>query len=44
LGLPFLVAGLWAGFKLYGTINDDTFRKAVLVLLLLSGMSLMVPG
>src|ERR1700709_912268 len=32
LGLPFLLAGLWGGFKLYGTIDDETFRKAVLVL------------
>jgi uncharacterized protein len=42
LGLPFLVAGLWAGFKLYGRIDDETFRKSVLVLLLLSGVSLIV--
>ena len=40
LGLPFLLAGLWSGFKLYGTINDETFRKAVLVLLLVAGLSL----
>ena len=42
LGLPFMLAGLWAGFKLYGTINDETFRKAVLVLLFFSGLSLVV--
>jgi uncharacterized membrane protein YfcA len=40
LGLPFLLAGLWSGFKLYGTIDDETFRKVVLVLLLLAGLSL----
>jgi uncharacterized membrane protein YfcA len=40
LGLPFLLAGLWSGFKLYGTIDDETFRKAVLVLLLVAGLSL----
>jgi uncharacterized membrane protein YfcA len=40
LGLPFLLAGLWSGFKLYGKIDDETFRKAVLVLLLFSGASL----
>lgn len=39
-GLPFLVAGLWIGFKLYGAIDDETFRKALLLLLLLSGLSL----
>jgi uncharacterized membrane protein YfcA len=44
LGLPFLLIGLWAGFKLYGKIDDDTFRKAVLVLLLLAGLSLIVPA
>ena len=44
LGLPFLLAGLWAGFKLYGKIDDEAFRRAVLVLLLLSGLSLIVPA
>jgi len=43
VGLPFLLAGLWAGFKLYGKIDDEAFRRAVLVLLLLSGLSLVVP-
>src|SRR5882672_251631 len=37
LGFPFMLAGLWSGFKLYGTIDDETFRKVVLVLLLLAG-------
>jgi uncharacterized membrane protein YfcA len=40
VGFPFMLAGLWSGFKLYGTIDDETFRKAVLVLLLLAGLSL----
>jgi uncharacterized membrane protein YfcA len=44
LGLPFMLAGIWSGFKLYGKIDDETFRKAVLVLLLLSGLSLIVPA
>jgi len=44
LGLPFMLAGIWSGFKLYGKIDDGTFRKAVLVLLLLSGLSLIVPA
>ena len=44
LGFPFMLAGLWSGFKLYGTINDETFRKAVLVLLLFAGLSLIVPA
>ncbi|MCK1544139.1 sulfite exporter TauE/SafE family protein [Bradyrhizobium sp. 147] len=40
LGVPFMVAGLWSGFKLFGTIDDETFRKAVLALLLIAGLSL----
>jgi hypothetical protein len=42
LGIPFMVAGLWAGFKLFGRIDDETFRKTVLVLLLFAGLSLIV--
>ena len=42
IGLPFMVAGIWIGFKLYGTINDEIFRKAVLILVLLAGLSLIV--
>jgi uncharacterized protein len=41
-GLPFMIAGIWIGFKLYGTINDETFRKAVLTLVLFAGASLIV--
>jgi uncharacterized protein len=41
VGLPFMLAGIWGGFKLYGAIDDETFRKGVLVLLLLSGLSLL---
>jgi uncharacterized membrane protein YfcA len=40
LGFPFMLAGLWSGFKLYGRIDDETFRKVVLVLLLIAGLSL----
>ena len=39
-----MLAGLWSGFKLYGTIDDETFRKAVLILLLFAGLSLIVPA
>ena len=42
LGFPFMLAGLWSGFKLYGKIDDEIFRKAVLILLLLAGASLIV--
>jgi uncharacterized membrane protein YfcA len=39
-GVPFMVAGLWSGFWLFGKIDDETFRKSVLALLLLAGLSL----
>jgi uncharacterized membrane protein YfcA len=42
LGLPALFAGTWIGMKLYGRINEATFRKVVLVLLLFSGAALLV--
>ena len=42
IGLPFMIAGIWSGFKLYGTIDDETFHKAVLALVLLAGVSLVV--
>ena len=42
-GLPALLLGLWAGVTLYGKLNDAAFRKAMLVLLLFSGISLAVP-
>jgi uncharacterized protein len=41
LGLPALLAGLWLGFKGYGKLDDATFRKLVLLLLLCSGLTLM---
>jgi hypothetical protein len=41
--LPALAAGVWLGFKLYGKLNDATFRKIVLSLLLVAGLSLIVP-
>jgi uncharacterized membrane protein YfcA len=40
LGLPALLVGLWLGFKSYGKLDDATFRKLVLVLLLCSGVAL----
>ena len=44
LGLPFMLVGIWSGFKLYGKIDDETFRKVVLILILLAGLSLIVPA
>jgi uncharacterized membrane protein YfcA len=43
LGLPAMIAGLWAGFKLYGKLDDAAFRKIILVLLLLAGLGLVIP-
>jgi uncharacterized membrane protein YfcA len=44
LGLPALLIGLWVGVFLYGKLDDATFRKVILVLLLVSGFSLAVPA
>lgn len=41
LGLPFLLAGTWLGLKLFGRINETTFRRIVLALLLVSGVALL---
>jgi uncharacterized membrane protein YfcA len=43
LGLPFLLLGLWSGFKLYGKLDEAAFRKVILLLLLVSGLTLVVP-
>jgi uncharacterized membrane protein YfcA len=44
MGLPVLLAGLWVGIKLYGKLDDAAFRKAILILLLISGFSLVIPA
>jgi uncharacterized membrane protein YfcA len=41
-GLPVLLTGTWVGLKLYGRVNETTFRKIVLSLLLLSGAALII--
>jgi uncharacterized membrane protein YfcA len=43
LGLPVLFAGTWCGFRLYGRLDDATFRKVILSFLLASGVALIVP-
>jgi uncharacterized membrane protein YfcA len=40
IGLPVLAAGTWAGFQLYGRLDEDRFRRIVLILLLVSGVPL----
>jgi uncharacterized membrane protein YfcA len=42
-GLPALAAGIWIGLKLYGKLDEAGFRKVILWLLLVSGLSLVVP-
>jgi uncharacterized membrane protein YfcA len=44
IGLPALALGTWAGLKLFGRLDDTAFRRIVLALLLLSGLSLLVLG
>jgi len=41
-GLPALALGTWVGWTLYGKLDEAKFRKAVLVLLLISGLGLIV--
>jgi len=40
IGLPVLIAGTWLGMKLYGRLDEASFRKVVLVLLFASGVAL----
>jgi hypothetical protein len=42
LDLPVLVSGTLMGWALYGKLDEATFRKIVLVLLLLSGLAIVV--
>jgi uncharacterized protein len=42
IGLPALALGTWAGLKLFGRLNEVGFRRVVLVLLLVSGVSLLL--
>ena len=42
-GLVPLAAGLWIGLHLYGRLNEATFRKIILILLLFSGVALILP-
>jgi uncharacterized membrane protein YfcA len=44
LGSVPIAAGIWAGLHLYGRLDEAGFRRVVLVMLLLSGIALLVPG
>jgi hypothetical protein len=39
-----LPRGTWAGLKLFGRLGDAAFRRVVLLLLLISGVSLLILG
>ncbi len=42
IGLPAVLAGTWAGLRLYGRLDEAGFRKIVLGLLLVSGATLIL--
>jgi hypothetical protein len=44
IGLPLLLAGTWAGLQLYARLDEASFRKVVLGLLLISGVGLVMRG
>ena len=44
IGLPALIAGTLLGWALYGKLDESSFRKVVLVLLLGSGISIVATG
>jgi uncharacterized membrane protein YfcA len=44
IGLPLLLAGTWAGLRLYARLDEAGFRKVVLGLLLVSGIGLVLRG
>jgi uncharacterized membrane protein YfcA len=41
IGLPGVLLGTWLGFRLYGKLDEATFRSVVLLLLLVSGLTLL---
>jgi uncharacterized membrane protein YfcA len=41
IGLPAVLAGTWIGLRFYGRLGEAGFRRAVVALLLVSGLVLM---
>ena len=41
-GLPAVALGTWTGLKLFGRLDETTFRRIVLALLLASGIALLL--
>jgi len=44
LGLVPVAVGIWVGVRLYGKLDEAGFRRLILMLLLLSGLVLLIPG
>jgi uncharacterized protein len=44
IGLPAVLLGTWLGVQVYGRLDEVTFRRVVLILLLLSGLTLLLWG
>jgi uncharacterized membrane protein YfcA len=44
IGLPALIAGTLLGWSIYGKLDETTFRKIVLSLLLISGFAILFTG
>jgi uncharacterized membrane protein YfcA len=44
LGLVPVASGIWLGVRLYGHLDEASFRRVILLLLFLSGLVLLVPG
>jgi len=42
--LPALIVGVWCGVRLYGRLDERSFRRVILLLLLASGLALVVPA
>lgn len=43
IGLPALALGTWVGLSLYGRLDEASFRKVVLIVLLICGVALIAP-
>ena len=41
IGFPAVLWGTWLGLRLYGKLDEATFRTIVLVLVLISGLTLL---
>jgi uncharacterized protein len=44
MGLPAALLGTWLGLQLYGSLDEARFRRIVLLLLLISGLTLLPSG